>query len=257
MSGRRRGIGGPRKGAVRVWAYELEKQHGLRGRRRAGASGTTTMAPAMKEVSQLAIVPDGKRVTLASVAALEAAAEPSLTLLARPVRELPRVGMAEGVVADRVRGRERLAEILVRDLERRARRATPDACEAIRLELDAHRVLVRRLAPRFQAGGTDQVLNVVADLVCNHVRLCEVAGRAQALFHHHVEARIDVKLLIPRCIGWADVGCRVAAAAGGYAIGKHDKGGMLVGARRTTVTWQQASFEDRRPHVLRRSEDDT
>jgi hypothetical protein len=33
------------------------------------------------------------------------------------VRECPLVGMAEGVVADRVRGGERFAQIVIRDLE--------------------------------------------------------------------------------------------------------------------------------------------
>src|SRR5262245_61089369 len=99
----------------------------------------------MEDVSKLAIALDRKRVALAGVAALEAAPEPSLALLARPVGETSLVGMAEGVIADRVRGGERFAEILVRDLERRARRVTPDTRKAIRLELDAHRVLVRGL----------------------------------------------------------------------------------------------------------------
>src|SRR4029453_8513460 len=93
-------------------------------------------------------------------AAGETAAEPSHALFARTVRELPLVGMTEGIVADRVRGGESFAQIVVRDLERRTRRVTPDTCKAIRLQLDAHRVLVRRLAPRFQPGGAAQVLNV-------------------------------------------------------------------------------------------------
>src|SRR4030095_4654965 len=138
-----------------------------------------------------------KRVALAGIAAIETAAEPSLALFARAVRELPLVGMAEGVVANRVRRGERFAQILVRDLKRRARRVTPDTCKAIRLQLDAHRVLVRGLTPRFQSAGADQVLNVVTDLVCDHIRLREVAWRAQAPFHYAVEARIDVELPIP------------------------------------------------------------
>src|SRR5215472_7506712 len=119
----------------------------------------------------------GKRVALAGIATLETAAEPSFTLLARTVRERPLVRVAEGVIANRVRGGEGFAEILIRDLQRRARRATPNAREAIGLELDAHRGLVRRLASRLRPGGPDQVLNVVTDLVCDHVCLGEVAGR--------------------------------------------------------------------------------
>src|SRR5262249_48890355 len=142
--------------AMGIWTVRLSPYaHRARGGRRT--------------ISQLAIAPNRKRVALAGVAAVEAAAEPSHALLARPARELRLVGLAEGVVADRVRGGERFAEILVRDLERRACRVTPDPCEAIRLELDAHRVLVRGLPRRFPPGGTDQVLNVVTDLVRNHV----------------------------------------------------------------------------------------
>src|SRR5262252_8277158 len=111
----------------------------------------------------------GKRVALPGIAALETAAEPSHTLLARTVRERPLVRVAEGVIADRVRGGEGFTEILVRDLERRARCATPDAGKAIGLELDTHRGLVRCLTCRRQPGGADQVLDVVTDLVCNHV----------------------------------------------------------------------------------------
>jgi hypothetical protein len=122
-----------------------------------------------------------KRVALAGIAAVETAAEPSLALFARAVRETPLVGMAERVVADRVCGGERFAQIVVRDLERRPRRVTPDTGKAIRLQLDAHRVLVRSFAGRLQPAGANQVLNVVTDLVCDHIRLGEVAGRAGAV----------------------------------------------------------------------------
>ena len=46
------------------------------------------------------------------------------------------------VFADGMCGVERFVAILVRDLERRTRRTTPDSREAIGLKLDAHRVLV-------------------------------------------------------------------------------------------------------------------
>ena len=83
-----------------------------------------------------------KRVALTGITAVEAAAEPSLPLFARAMGELPLVGMAEGVVADRMRGGERFPEILVRDLKRRLRGTTPDASKAVGLELHAHRRLV-------------------------------------------------------------------------------------------------------------------
>jgi hypothetical protein len=71
-------------------------------------------------------------------------------------------------------------------------------------------------------------LNVVTDLVCDHIRLGEVAWCGQAPFNYAVEARIDLELLIPRAIEWADVEGRVAAPAGGHAIAKHDERGMLL-----------------------------
>ena len=92
--------------------------------------------------SEFAIVLHGKRIALAGVAALETAAEPSFPLLAGAVRERPLIRMAEGVIADRVRGGERFPEILVRDLERRSRRTTPDASKAVGLELHTYRGLV-------------------------------------------------------------------------------------------------------------------
>src|SRR5215831_17262881 len=167
----------------------------------------------------------GKRVALAGIAAVEAAAEPAHTLLARTVCERPLVRVAEGVIADRVRGGEGFAQILVGDLERCARCATPDAGEAIGLELATHRGLVRCLTSRWQPGGPDQILNVVTDLVCDHVCLGKVAGRAQALRQDAVEARIDIEFLIRRAIEWAGSGGCVAAAASRYAVRKHDERG--------------------------------
>src|SRR5262245_61682060 len=180
------------------------------------SGGRSIEMPSMLEMMTLefAIALDGKRVALAGIAALEPAVEPSLTLLARAVRKRPLVSVAERVIADRVRGVEGFAQILVRDLERRARRTAPDAGEAIGLELDAHRDLIRALTSRLQIGGADQVLNVVTDLVCDHVCLCEVAWRAQAPLHDDVEARIDIESLIRRAIEWTDAGGCIAAAVG-------------------------------------------
>src|SRR5262252_3964708 len=181
----------------------------------------------------------GKRVALPGIAALETAAEPSHTLLARTVRERPLVRVAERVIADRVRGGEGFAEILVRDLERCARCATPDAGEAIGLELDTHRDLVRCLTSRLQPAGPDQVLNVVTHLVCDHVCLGKVAGRAQALRQNAVKARVDVEFLIRRAIEWPGGGGCLAAASR-YAVGKYDERGRPVDARRTAVGRQCA-----------------
>jgi hypothetical protein len=54
--------------------------------------------------------------------------------------------MTERIVADRVRGVQRFAQIRVIDRQRRRARVAPHAGEAIGLQLDAHRGLVLVLA---------------------------------------------------------------------------------------------------------------
>ena len=114
-------------------------------RRAAGLRDYETLlsgAGARAAGSEFAIVLHGKGVTLAGIAVFETAAEPSFPLLARAMRELPLIGLAESVIADDMRGGERFSEILVRDLERGLRRTTPDASEAVCLELHAYGRLI-------------------------------------------------------------------------------------------------------------------
>ena len=82
----------------------------------------------------------------------------------------------------------------------RVRRVRPDAGEAVGLQLEPHRELVRaRPGPPAARRSTssidaEQVLDVVADLVRDHVGLREVAGRAEALCSSRHEREVDVDL---------------------------------------------------------------
>src|SRR5688572_1810293 len=98
--------------------------------------------------SELAVPRHGKSIALSSVALLEATAKPALTLLARTVRVVGGVRVAERVVADGVRRVHGLTQIVVGDLERRARGVSPDTRQAVGLELDANRCLVFGIAFR-------------------------------------------------------------------------------------------------------------
>ena len=95
---------------------------------------------------------------------------------------------------------------------------------------------------------------MVTDLVCEYVCLCEVAGRAQALFHDAVKARIDIEFLIRRAIERAHGGGCIAAAARRDTIGKHDESRMPVGTRSAAVGRQCSAGEERCPHVFSRPE---
>jgi hypothetical protein len=57
----------------------------------------------------------------------------------------------------------------------------------------------------------EQVLDVMPDLVCDDVSLCEVAGRAEFRLHVAIEGEIDVNLLVARTIEGADARARHAA----------------------------------------------
>jgi hypothetical protein len=79
-------------------------------------------------------------------------------------------------------------------------------------------------------GDAQQVLDVVADLVRDHVRLREVAGRAQALAEQLVEREVDVHLLVAGAVERPHVGGRAAARGRDLAIEEHELRALVLAA---------------------------
>ena len=78
----------------------------------------------------------------------------------------------------------------------------PDAGEAVGLQLQPHRELVGLLLASRAAArrctfsrDAEQVLHVVADLVRDHVRLREIARRAEAPLELVEEGQVEIDLL--------------------------------------------------------------
>ncbi|MEZ4398722.1 MAG: hypothetical protein R3B06_01790 [Kofleriaceae bacterium] len=108
----------------------------------------------------------------------------------------------------------------------------PDAGVAVGLELlpHRHRVLQRLVAAHRLADlvvGAQQVLQVVAVLVGQHVGLGEVARGAEPVAQVAVEAHVDVGVGVGRAIERPDVG-RGLAAPGVDRAGEHAEDGGLV-----------------------------
>ena len=74
----------------------------------------------------------------------------------------------------------------------------------------------------------EQVLHVVADLVCDDVGLREVAGRPESRAELAEEAQIEVHGAVGRAVEGADVGRRRPAAAGRDRIVEEDELGVVV-----------------------------
>ena len=98
----------------------------------------------------------------------------------------------------------------------------PDAGEAVRLQLEPNRELVP--SSGFSCGRevdvlhhAEQVLDVVADLVRDDVRLREVARRVEPLLQLLHERQIEIDLAVARAVEGAD-GRRGVAAARLHAV---------------------------------------
>ena len=98
--------------------------------------------------------------------------------------------LLQPIVADRRGGTKRFLRIArlehdvsSRQLPVRTRLVAPHASETIGLELERDRGAVRTSSRAVRCARVDagEVLNVVAELVRDDVRLCEIARRAEAL----------------------------------------------------------------------------
>src|SRR5579862_3165121 len=175
------------------------------------------------------------------VAGLDAAAEPLHTLGAGAVREGVRDygslrATLQRVVADLCRSIQRRLDIagLQPPAVLRLRPLRPNAREAIRLQLDSDAVSG---GPRtaIAAGGSlpvenpEQSLHMVTHLVRDHVRMRELAGRAELARHDVEEAQIQVDAPVIRAIERA--GSRIAVPArGGIGIAIEQQLRILVRA---------------------------
>ena len=140
------------------------------------------------------------------VAALESAVQPPHALLRRAVRERFRVHTAAGHLLDPVvadRGRRAQALLDVAGLEHVAPRgvmpqtpAKQSAWSSRRTEISFARSRSPRCCGARALVDAGEVLDVVADLVREHVGLREVAGCAEARAQIAVEREIDVHLLV-------------------------------------------------------------
>src|SRR5437868_3211953 len=147
----------------------------------------------------------------AQVAGLDPPREPLHALLARAVGEGLRRHAAlrlplQPVVADGRRGIERLLHVArLEDVARALGVVRPDAREAIGLQLqpDGRRVGRRPAAPALghhAIGDPELFLDVMADLVRDHVRLREVTGRPEPLAQRTEEVEVEIDLLVLRTV---------------------------------------------------------
>ena len=187
---------------------------------------------------------------------LAPAIEPAPALLRCAVREGVRVHAAtraalEAVVAHGLRRRERLLHVALLQVPRLVDALRPHARVAVGLQLQPHRQrvgLVRALPaqPVDLRLGAQLLLHVVAELVGDHVRPREVAGRAELGLHVAIEGEVHVGPLVGRAVERPHLAAG-RAAAGPHALAEEHELGALVaiaGAR-----------EDVLPGVLRAGED--
>ena len=153
----------------------------------------------------------------AQVALAVAGREPPLALLAGAVRE--RLGthlaldlLLDAVVADRRRRRERVGDVVLRQLlqerlaalgvDRPGRVVRPDAREAVGHQLDAHRTGLRALRVALRlAEQVELVLDVVAELVRDDELLGQRAlAGAEPLAERVEEPRVEVGRAVGRTV---------------------------------------------------------
>src|SRR6266545_1226700 len=188
-----------------------------------------------------------ERVALARVAGLHADPEPLDALVGGAVGPGLGIDRAAGllldaVVADRRGGGERLFDIprieddALARIPPLGRFVAPASGEAVRLQLHPYgesirfpRVLLLELAHLLVDPG--QVLDVVPELVREHVGLREVAGRSEALLELLIEPEVDVGLLVDGAVERSHGGLAGAAAGLGGVREQHQLGRLIALAR--------------------------
>src|SRR5262249_4367203 len=97
------------------------------------------------------------------------------------------------IVADHARGAECFVDIT--RIQDAAIMIGEYTGQAIRLKLDTDRHLIRSLA-RYLIGDSEQILDMVSDLMRNDISLSEVPGRAETVTQFLKETRIQIHFLI-------------------------------------------------------------
>src|SRR5262249_18526716 len=110
--------------------------------------------------------------------------------------------LLQPVVAYRRRGGESLLDVARVERATLLRRVAPDSGEAVRLQLDAHRLRVARPLRRAAAEvlpvahQPELVLDVMTDLVGDDIGAREIARRAEALRKLPEELQIQIDVLV-------------------------------------------------------------
>src|SRR5829696_2574973 len=155
-----------------------------------------------------------ERVALPGIAALQPDPEPAHALgtraMGEAVRHDPALRLAlQAVVADRRGGGQRLLDVAVVDhlaATGGVGAVGPDAGKAVGLQLDPHRqgigvALAHALLHLLGLGADAQkVLDVMADLMGDHVGLRELAGHAKAALQVVEEGEVEIDPLVGRAI---------------------------------------------------------
>ena len=95
----------------------------------------------------------------------------------------------------------------------RVRKMCPDACVAIGLEFGANRTRLLTLRVGLRAADVAElILDVMPELVSDHVLLCERSGTGTETVDEQLEkARIEVRRLVRRAVERTDITRRLAA----------------------------------------------
>src|SRR5215207_3612796 len=166
---------------------------------------------------------DRERVAVSRLAASAAALEPGAPLRRRAVRERVRIDasprlLLQPVVTDRLRGSHRLLDVARIELAGLEDGVRPHARVAVCLQLEPDGGLIRALGVRAPdlldlRARAELLLDVVADLVRDHVRPCEVAAGLEPALHVAVEGEVEVYVIVGRAVERTDRGARRAAAS--------------------------------------------
>src|SRR5215207_6319063 len=185
-------------------------------------------------------VVDRERVAVGRLAALAAAVEPLVPLGGRAVREGVGVHLAsrlllEPIVADRLGRPDRLVDVAGVEVAGLEHRLRPYARVAVGLQLQPHGRVVRAVRigaadPLDLRAGSQLLLDVVADLVRDHVRPGEVAARLQLALHVAVEREVQVDIPVFRAVERTDGGSRRPAAGVDALAVEHELCARVVAA---------------------------
>src|SRR5512134_1142275 len=140
----------------------------------------------------------------------------------------------DSIVANCCRGRQTLFDVSLLEDVPLSGRVSPETGKTVGLKFHSNRELVSQLRPGLlhlphATLDSEQCLDVVTDLVRQHVRLREIARRTEPLPQLLVETKIDVHLPIAGTVKRS--GCRLRESARGLdRVPKEHQLGALIPA---------------------------